>query len=75
MYLQFFAPNRSFCLVNVIRLVFVTAFLKNFLVFVTFVHLYKKAPCYLLISTNSMEFHIKIRFQRFSRSHPVRCFP
>ena len=75
MYLQFFAPNRSFCLVNVIRLVFVTAFLKNFLVFVTFVHLYKKAPCYLLISTNSMELHIKICFQRFSRSHLVRCFP
>ena len=37
MYLQFFAPNRSFCLVNVIRLVFVTTFLKSFLVLL---HLY-----------------------------------
>ncbi len=42
MYLHFFAPKRSFCLVNVIRLMFVTAFLKNFLVFVVFVYLYKK---------------------------------
>ena len=34
--------SRIFCLVNVIRLVFVTAFLKKFLLFVIFVHLYKK---------------------------------
>ena len=46
--------------------VFVTAFLKKSLLFVMFVRLYKETPCYLLILTNSMEFHIKIRFQQFS---------
>ena len=65
-HLQSFAPNRSFCLVNVARLMFVTAFLKKSLLFVMFVRLYKESPCYLLILTNSMEFHIKIRFQQFS---------
>ena len=65
-HLHFFASNRSFCLVNVIRLMFVTAFLKKSLFFVMFVRLYKESPCYLLILTNSMEFHIKIRFQQFS---------
>ena len=61
-----FAPDRSFCLVNVVCLVFVTTFLKKFLLIVMFVCLYKKAPCYLSISTNSMVSHIKIRFQQFS---------
>ena len=51
---------------------FVTAFLKKSLLFVMFVRLYKKSPCYLLILTNNMEAHIKKCFQRFSQSHLVR---
>ena len=46
-HLQFFAPNRSICLVNVVCRVFVTTFLKKFLLFVMFVHLYKKTPYHL----------------------------
>lgn len=61
-----FTPDRSFCLVNVVCLVFVTTFLKKFLLIVMFVCLYKKTPYYLSISTNSMVSHIKIRFQQFS---------
>lgn len=47
MYLQFFAPNRSFCLVNVVHTAFVTAFLKKVQILVSFGRFNKKVPAYL----------------------------
>ena len=37
-----FALNGSFRIVNVVHIVFVTAFLKNFRDFINFIYLYKK---------------------------------
>lgn len=47
MYLQFFAPNRSFCLVNVVHIVFVTAFLKKVQNLVSFGRFNKKVSTHL----------------------------
>ena len=47
MYLQFFAPNRSFCLVNVVHIAFVTTFLKKFQGLVNFGRFNKKVPTHL----------------------------
>ena len=45
--LHFVYSNRSFCSVNVVHIVFVTAFLKNFRDFINFVYLYKNADTFV----------------------------
>ena len=65
MYLQFFAPNRSICLVNVVCRVFVTTFLKKFLLFVMFVHLYKKLHTICESQQIAWSFILKYVFSNF----------